>query len=294
MNAIAQSAIMQGAVAEAFIAACRGELDAPKPGNVHVFADGHGMTVNHFLASAEAAAGPLCQHGASVGARIFGAVEATAVAVGQNTNLGIVLLCAPLAAAAEGAANFGSDLRQSLAATLAGLTRADAEAAFAAIVIANPAGLGAAPCHDVRQGAETTLLEAMKEAAERDRIACQYATGYADVFGVGLEALEAAAGWLAPWPAVSAYLAFLATFPDSHIARKHGHAAAEAVRRAAAGVRDGFMSKADPAEALADLLAFDRRLKAEGFNPGTSADLTVATLFADRLTRILIQRGNND
>lgn len=299
MNAIAQSAIMQGAVAEAFIAACRGELDAPKPGNVHVFSDGHGMTVNHFLASAEAAARPLCQHGASVGARIFGAVEATAAAVGQNTNLGIVLLCAPLAAAAEaatteGAANFGSDLRQSLAATLAELTRADAEAAFAAIVIANPAGLGAAPRHDVRQGAETTLLEAMKEAAERDRIACQYATGYADVFGVGLEALEAAAGWPAPWPAVSAYLAFLATFPDSHIARKYGQAAAEAVRRAAAGVRDGFMSKADPAEALADLLAFDRRLKAEGFNPGTSADLTVATLFADRLTRILIQRGNND
>jgi triphosphoribosyl-dephospho-CoA synthase len=32
-----------------------------------------------------------------------------------------------------------------------------------------------------------------------------------------------------------------------------------------------------------DLLAFDRSLKARGLNPGTSADLTVATLFAASL-----------
>ncbi len=283
------SAGAQSAIADAFIAACRDELEAPKPGNVHVFADGHGMTVDHFRLSAEAAAGPLCEHGAPVGARIFGAVEATSTAVRQNTNLGIVLLCAPLAAAAEA----GGDLRQSLSATLAGLTRADAEAAFAAIVLANPAGLGAAARHDVREAAQTTLLEAMKEAAPRDRIAFQYASGYADVFAIGITALAAARGWPAPWPAVSVYLAFLAAFADSHIARKHGEAAAERVREAAAIVRDKFMTNADPADALAGLIAFDRRLKDDGFNPGTSADLTVATLFADRLTRILIKRGIN-
>ena len=43
-------------IAAAFIAACRDEIEAPKPGNVHVFADGHGMTVEDFLRSAEAAA----------------------------------------------------------------------------------------------------------------------------------------------------------------------------------------------------------------------------------------------
>ena len=290
MTPIPQSAIM-----DAFIAACRGELDAPKPGNVHVFADGHGMTVDHFLRSAEVAARPLCQHGATVGARIFGAVEATSASVGQNTNLGIVLLCAPLAAAAEAAGAFGGDLRQSLKTTLAGLTRADAEAAFAAIVLANPAGLGAAARHDVREGAETTFIKAMREAAARDRIAYQYASDYADVFGIGRNALETAAGrdWLAPWPAVCVYLAFLAAFPDSHVARKHGAATAEALQAAAAGIRDSFMSQGKAADALADLLDFDRRLKADGLNPGTSADLTVTTLFADHLTRILIQRGNN-
>ncbi|MGO9673219.1 MAG: triphosphoribosyl-dephospho-CoA synthase [Methylocella sp.] len=293
MNVIA-SAIAQNAIMDSFIAACRSELEAPKPGNVHVFADGHGMTVDHFLLSAEVAAKPLCEHGAPVGARIFGAVEATSASVGQNTNLGIVLLCAPLAAAAENAV--GGDLRQSLKLALAGLTREDAQRAFDAILIAKPAGLGESGRHDVRAPAETTLLEAMKEAADRDRIAYQYATDYADVFDIGITALDVAdaRGWPAPWPAVSVYLAFLAAIPDSHIARKHGSGAAEAVQKAAAGVHDKYVSSRDPADRLADLLDFDRRLKADALNPGTSADLTVATLFADRLTRILIQRGNND
>lgn len=284
-----------GVLEAAFVAACRAELEAPKPGNVHVFSAGHGMTADDFLVSAEVAAGALSRPGAPVGARVLGAVAATAARVGQNTNLGIVLLCAPLAAAAELCCAPGGDLRQSLRSVLAGLTRADAEAAFAAIVLANPAGLGAAARHDVREGARTTLLEAMQEAAGRDRIAFQYASDYGDIFGAGIAALEAARarGWAEPWPTLAVDLAFLAGFADSHIARKHGAAAAEAVRREAAAVRADFLSRRDPADGLDALLAFDRRLKAGGLNPGTSADLTVATLFSDRLTRILIQRGNN-
>ena len=42
-----------------------------------------------------------------------------------------------------------------------------------------------------------------------------------------------------------------------------------------------------------ELLAFDASLKARGFNPGTSADLTVATLFADRLRNGLPIRRND-
>ena len=57
--------------------------------------------VADFRRSAEVAAEPIARLRASVGARILGAIEATRAAVGQNTNLGIVLLCAPLARAAE-------------------------------------------------------------------------------------------------------------------------------------------------------------------------------------------------
>ncbi|HUZ90580.1 MAG TPA: triphosphoribosyl-dephospho-CoA synthase [Methylocella sp.] len=280
------------AIAEAFLAACRDEIEAPKPGNVHVFADGHGMTVRDFLLSAEAAAPALSNPLAPVGMRILAAVEATFAAVGMNTNLGIILLCAPLAAAA---AETGTDLHNALRKTLAGLSPADTVLAFQAILRASPAGLGTASRHDVRGKADGSLLEAMREAAGRDRIAFQYAFDFVDVFETGLGALAQARGkgWPAPWPVVSAYLAFLASFPDSHIARKHGLAAAGRVQAEARDARERFENAANFEEALHDLLTFDRILKASGLNPGTSADFTVASVFADRLTRILINRRND-
>ena len=88
-------------VATAYIEACLAELDAPKPGNVHRFAPGHRMEVEDFVRSAEASAAPIASRGARVGTRVRAAVDETLKAVGQNTNLGIILLCAPLAAAAE-------------------------------------------------------------------------------------------------------------------------------------------------------------------------------------------------
>jgi triphosphoribosyl-dephospho-CoA synthase len=278
-------------IAEAFIAACRDEIEAPKPGNVHIFADGHGMTVQDFLCSAEAAAPALSNPSLPVGARILAAVEATFAAAGMNTNLGIILLCAPLARAAE----TGLDLHTALRKSLAGLTLADADFAFRAIRHAMPAGLGSAPRHDVHEKAEVTLLEAMQAAAGRDRIAFQYAYDFVDVFEKGGGALAAARGkgWAAPWPVAGVYLAFLAGFPDSHIARKHGFAAAAQVQAEARDAQERFGNTTNFEHALQDLLTFDRRLKSSGLNPGTSADLTVATVFADRLTRILINRRND-
>jgi triphosphoribosyl-dephospho-CoA synthase len=278
-------------IAAAFIAACRDEIEAPKPGNVHVFADGHGMTANDFLRSAEAAAPALSDSTLPVGARILAAVEATFAEVGKNTNLGIVFLCAPLAAAAQR----GGDLREKVKQTVTELTCLDAGLAFKAIVRAAPAGLGTAPRHDVRGPADVTLLEAMHEAAGRDRVAFQYTFDFTDIFETGMGALARArvSGWPAPWPVAAVYLAFLAGFPDSHIARKNGSDAAARVQTEAMEARKRFMNAANPAETLQDLLSFDRRLKADGLNPGTSADLTVASVFADKLTGILINRRNN-
>jgi len=279
------------AIAAAFVAACRDELEAPKPGNVHVFAEGHGMTVADFMVSAEAAAPALSDPALSVGARIRAGVEATFRAVNMNTNLGILLLCAPLAVAAER----GGDLRTSLHTTLANLTRADAEDAFKAIVRASPAGLGEAAHHDVHQFAQVSLLEAMREAAGRDRIAYQYSHDFVDIYETGLPALTGwkVQDWGRSWPVVRSYLSFLAGFPDSHIARKHGKAAALEVQAQASKLLERYKNTVFSEDALGDLLSFDAWLKSAGLNPGTSADLTVATVFAERLTRLLIE-GRND
>jgi triphosphoribosyl-dephospho-CoA synthase len=286
------TADLEAAVAQAFVAACEAELDAPKPGNVHVFAPGHGMEARDFIESARAAAPHIAARDARVGARILGAVEATWAAVGQNTNLGIVLLCAPLAAAVSTAET--PDLRREIARVLAGLDVADADAAFRAIVRANPAGLGRASDHDVAGPAQTTLLEAMRAAAPRDRVAYQYAHDFVDIFETGLPVLAAARaqGRDAAHVTLSVYMAFLSAFSDSHIARKYGPETAQSVREAARRV-DADIWGASRADAFAQALAFDRELKEKSINPGTSADLTVAALFAESVMRILASARKN-
>ena len=278
---------MRGAlIRDAYLAACRTELRALKPGNVHDYAPGHGMSVADFEASAIASAPSLAAPGISVGARILDAVERTRAVTGCNTNLGILLLAAPLAAAGC-RATAPAGLRPALDATLAGLDRADAEAAFAAIRLASPGGLGDSARHDVREPARIGLREAMVEARHRDRIAEQYAGGFVDIFDLGLPALRRAlARWEEEtWAAAATYLTFLGRLPDSHVARKFGPEKAEALRRRAAPLSDSLGAAEQPATLAHSLLAFDAELKAEGINPGTSADLTVATLFAHHLER---------
>jgi triphosphoribosyl-dephospho-CoA synthase len=280
-------------IAEAFRWACLAELDAPKPGNVHIFADGHHMTAAEFVASADAAAPHLSASGARVGARILGAVEATFEAVGANTNLGIILLCAPLAAAAE---NDISDLRASLIEVLQRLDTKDAELTYRAIVLAAPAGLGRSERHDVFGPATVSLLDAMTEASGRDRVARQYATSFADIFEVGLPRLEAAVVQYADlrWAILATYLEFLSALPDTHIERKHGAPAADRVCDAAAALQRSLHATEHPETLLPGLLTWDAALKADGINPGTSADLTVATLFANRLNVVLPSKHKSD
>jgi triphosphoribosyl-dephospho-CoA synthase len=174
-----------------------------------------------------------------------------------------------------------------MAAILNGLTIADAIDAFAAIRRANPGGLGRAETQDVGTAPTVTLLEAMRLAADRDLIARQYATGYADVFQIGVARTEASrkSGHARDWTATLVFLDFLRTAPDSHIARKFGTETAEQVRAEAARIHCALPE--DAAAAFPSLMQFDRSLKEHGFNPGTSADLTVASLLAVELLDML-------
>ncbi|MCO4318204.1 triphosphoribosyl-dephospho-CoA synthase [Phyllobacterium sp. 21LDTY02-6] len=273
-------------IRRAYIDACHDEIEALKPGNVHRFADGHGMSAAQFFDSAQISAGAVSDAAQPTGKGILSAVDATRQKVGTNTNLGIVLLCVPLARAA---ALEGRDLRQGLMRTLDKLDDNDARDVFAAIVLAKPGGLGTASEHDVAEPPVVPLLEAMRSAADRDMIARQYANGFADIFEGGLAAHADAVlnGEDAMWPAVFVYLHFLSSFPDSHVIRKHGIAAAESIMLEAREIQARILQIGDGREREKLLLAFDTRLKGQGFNPGTSADLTVASLFASKLIKLL-------
>ncbi|MDT3672133.1 MAG: triphosphoribosyl-dephospho-CoA synthase [Aromatoleum sp.] len=294
---------------DAFLWACGLDVAVRKPGNVSRASPGHGMTADTFIASARAAAGPLFERGRPVGERIEAAVAASWAAAGCNTNLGIVLLCAPLAAALERVpegepvggeqrrgngvdgvrANDegfidGTALRAAVSAVVAALDVADARAAYRGIALANPGGLGRAQTQDVAEGPTIDLRAAMTLAAGRDSIARQYAHAYADIFDCGIAALQPRKG--APRRVAATvqavFLSFLAGWPDSHIVRKLGSAAAQTVTGDAALwlARVGADGAAGDSAAFA---AWDEGLKAAGINPGTSADLTVCTLFAAAL-----------
>jgi len=217
-------------------------------------------------------------HTVSLGKTIRRAVEDTLRWTRSNTNLGIVLLLAPLARAAL---QSGGTLRERTARVLEETTVEDAVEVYAAIRQARPGGLGRSPAEDVSGRPTVTLREAMTLAAERDLVAREYATDFELTFESGAPALAQARAQGLSWAdaAVETYLALLESRPDTHIARKLGLAEAESVSRRAREVRKaGGTRSAAGQEALAQL---DQELHdpRNRRNPGSTADLTCAALF---------------
>ena len=264
-------------LAACFESACRLEVLSPKPGNVnpqHAFAD---ATVDDFLQSAAAAAPCIAKaERQGLGATLLQAVEATRQVVAHNTNLGILLLTAPLAAVPA-----TRTLTAGIESVLAATTLEDSRQVYAAIRLANPGGLGQASEQDVAQPPTLTLVECMRLAADRDLIAAEYCSGFRRVLGCGLEWLTEAGNvsdlpeqqvtWLA--------LKLLADAEDSLIVRKCGReTAAEAMRLARNVLSAGWPA----ASASENFRTLDSFLRADGNrrNPGTTADFVAAILFA--------------
>jgi triphosphoribosyl-dephospho-CoA synthase len=273
-------------IARALTAACLVELRAVKPGNVSVYAGSEGMTCADFERSAHAIALPLTAPNASVGERIVEAITATRAVVTHNTNLGIVLLCAPLAAAAEAIAESAdlAALRARLAIVLQALSTQDAVHAYRAISLAEAGGLGTVAEADIHAAppANLTLGAAMALAAQRDTIAAEYGNGYRLVLDFGVKTIFDAVGAGGSLSrAISlCYLGVLSATPDTLIVRKWGQVKAAEVSAVAAQHFQLLQGMDAGAEVWPEGLAWDRALKAERINPGTTADLVVASVFS--------------
>lgn len=283
--------------------ACVLEVTAPKPGNVHRGADFEDVTFSDFLISAVAVGEVFDRNSLSIGQAILQAVQHTEAFVGTNTNLGIVLLLAPLVAAAKLGVGRGETqlTPQLVSKCLAKLTQADGRDVFEAIALAKPGGLGKASMFDVNaEQGEVDLLAAMELAADRDAIAKQYTNAMADVFGIGQRLLSEGRALFADLNSAIVYchVAWMAHQPDSLIQRKQGLTMAEQSQQRAQKVIDVvFPSAALSSGAVqAKLSRLDQEtierfwrlvsdldfwLRSDGHqrNPGTTADLIAATLF---------------
>jgi triphosphoribosyl-dephospho-CoA synthase len=258
-------------------AACLWEATARKPGNVHRFADFGDLGYLDFALSAAAVGRVLAAAPQSaVGWTVLEAVRRTRAVVRTNTNLGILLLLAPLAKAAR-----EPDLRTGLARVLAELTVEDAELVYQAIRLAAPGGLGRAPEQDVSEQPTRTLREVMILAQGRDLIARQFANGFREVFEVGIPALEQGLRETATLEGaiIWTHLHLLAVCPDSLIGRKRGAAeAGEASRQALRVLKAGWPRTPSAWSAFRGLDAWLRG-EGHGRNPGSTADLVTGCLF---------------
>ena len=276
MSAPALTLLSPGAAATL---ACLYEATAAKPGNVHPGACFEDLSYADFVASA-VVIGPVFDRSleTGVGRTVLDAARATRAAVGTNTNLGTLLLLAPLSAVPA-----GQSLTYGIKDVLAGLTADDTKHVYGAIRLSCAGGLGRAEQADVFSDppANLSLVEAMRLAAERDCVARQYTNNFADVFaGSAVWIVEALARGLPLGEAIVwTHVRQLAACPDSLIGRKCGpQIAAEATRRAAAVLESETQGQFAFRKALND---FDSWLREDGHrrNPGTTADLVAAGLF---------------
>ncbi len=267
--------------------ACEIELQAFKPGNVSVYSEGHDMTVDDFRISSDVSSSPITDPCYSLGEKIYYAVKATRDAVGCNTNLGIILLSAPLIHAMQTRQKQQS-LRQSLQLVLQNTTIDDADWVFRGITLASPGGLGDSDQADVSEKPSVTLLEAMEIAQHKDRIAYQFTSSYKDIFEFTILLYNSILAKFGNfnWAALAVYAAMLARYPDSHIERKFGPQYSGWVSEKMQEVQQALADTDNPESLMPFLHEVDQEFKAKGINPGTTADITVATvlvLFLEQL-----------
>lgn len=265
--------------------ACLLEVSAEKPGNVtptHDFAD---TKYQDFLVSA-VAIGKAFRNvsNASVGETILQAVKDTRALTSVNTNLGIILLLAPLAKAYTISNN---SFRDNLKRVIKGVTVDDARLTYEAIRIVAPGGMGKVKESDIN-GSEVkiTLLDAMVLAKDRDSIAREYVTDFKITLETGLPALKEVILKQVPISdaIIQTFLILLSQVPDTLIARKAGIDTAKDISDQAADVlMSGGIFSEKGRNKIKDLDTLLRRSEKiphdNRLNPGTTADLTAAVLF---------------
>lgn len=285
--------------------ACIFEATAAKPGNVNRGNDFHDTSLVDFLVSA-AAITPVFLRAAEkpTSLLVLESVEATRKVTSVNTNLGIILLLAPLAKSflrnkesiLDSPSEFQTALIQWQAGMIALLKDLDPQQADRicdAIALANPGGLGSKREGDVNQGSGgRTVLQLMKLAEKDDTIALQYTTGFQIIFQDVAPTIQLflVNGFPLQIAIIATHLLTLSKYPDSLIARKNGSHLANSISVRATKICQQWLSQpfhsydqfAETQEEFwKEVKEFDFFLRSDENrrNPGTTADLIAAGLF---------------
>ena len=285
------------------------EVSANKPGNVNFVVGFEGTRVEHFLASAVAAA-PSFEEAAKRGIAVAnGKLRITDVGMGQlikdcvadidawqkggNTLLGTVILFVPLAVAAgmtpmKGNGEFNlQQLRENIKVAVESTTAEDAVHLYEAIDIAKPSGLNGAPDLDVKDSnskarlmkENVSLFEVFKIAAGYDDICFEWVNNYPITFDMAYPYLmEQLKSKCLNTAIIHTFLKVLSERPDTFISRKVGVEKTREVSADAGKVLQ--LGGVETPKGRESILLFDKKLRESGnnYNPGTTADITAAAL----------------
>jgi triphosphoribosyl-dephospho-CoA synthase len=286
----------------------------PKPGNVHRTRDLPGTRFEHFLAGGvalgpdmrelalrgqDAFSGALGWDQISVGRYVLNAVvDSLEWQSGGNVNLGVVLLFAPIAAAAGATLHESVNidtmsLRENLGKVVRAAVPDDAVNIYKAINLAmSPETLRHVreldvtdeDSHERIKAEGISPLEVFENCAERDSICREWVTDFQITFEVGYPKLKSSLNnGTANNAIIHIFMYILSQYPDSLITRKSGTAQAAKVSEQAKKILEAGGASTIKGKKL--LWALDKELHgAKGdLNPGTTADLTAAAIFVSLL-----------
>ncbi|MGB9936827.1 MAG: triphosphoribosyl-dephospho-CoA synthase [Methanobacterium sp.] len=270
----------------------------PKPGNVHRTQDFDDMIFEDFLISG-IVIGDLMKKAAERGMKykddyslhkirlgeiIKEAVLETDKWIGNNTNLGIIILLTPLCAAAGMSSNI-EELRKNVERIMRATTSKDAVNLYDAINAADAGGMGEQEELDVADAEargriikeDINMFKVFEMSAKWDLLSTELTTGMPVTFETGFPTFkEIKAEYGLNKATVQTFLTILANNPDTLISRKYGNDTARIVSADA----DSILQNGGILNAQGELLIrqFDQQLLKNKFNPGTTADITAASI----------------
>lgn len=266
----------------------------PKPGNVHRIRDYDDMVFEDFVVSGivigdtiREACSDVDVENPQLGRYILQAVAETDRWIKNNTNLGIVMMTTPIAVAAAISESF-DDIRENVKVLMANTSVDDACDLYDAINIADAGGMGDQDEYDVASdNAKTelrqnnqTMYDVLKISAPWDMLAREMTSDMPAVFEIGYPTYHKLRNEKSLNDAcVLTFLTILSQVPDTLISRKYG---SDEALKISMMTRD-LLNLKDESDFADKLKEFDDYLFKNHYNPGTTADLTAASIFVSYL-----------
>lgn len=274
----------------------------PKPGNVHRTRNYDDMVFQDFVISAVVIGNTMEEVArqsneiddlskAELGKYILQAVDETNRWIETNTNLGIMMMCIPIAAAAA-ISNCFDEIQENVGRLMDATTVEDAVNLYDAINVADAGGMGDQEEFDVMSEKakdelrvnNQTMFDVLEISAGWDRLANELTNKMPVCFEIGYPTFSHI--WkscddvdVINKATVLTFMTILSQIPDTLISRKYGNEVAESVSEKA----EKLLAFKDDDSFVEKLLEFDDYLFENKLNPGTTADLTAASIFLSYL-----------